>query len=135
MRVPLSAFGASVKSNGVGPTAGSAIANALYSIVPGVDGCGLSAYSAVWLGATLGLLIQLTIHSRTVRLYKQLVEIQFLLLTKQISQDHARRVRDELLNRYFLNETTQDSECDEGTPDESPSKEAGEGTEDQNRDV
>ena len=102
MRVPLATFGASVKSIGAGPTAGSAIANAVYSIVPGIDASGLTLYSAVMLGAALGLLVQLTFVSRTVDFYKKLAELEILVHTNRMTKKRGLEVRDELETRYFL---------------------------------
>jgi hypothetical protein len=115
MKVPLATFGASVKSIGAGPTAGSAIANAVYSIVPGIDASGLTLYSAVMLGAALGLLVQLTFVSRTVAFYKKLAELEILVHTNRMTKKRALEVRDELETRSSacrraLNGTTRSRE-------------------------
>jgi hypothetical protein len=132
MKVPLATFGASVKSIGAGPTAGSAIANAVYSIVPGIDASGLTLYSAVMLGAALGLLVQLTFVSRTVAFYKKLAELEILVHTNRMTKKRALEVRDELETRYFLG-LSQGSERDNAQPREEFSKEKAEQTEGENR--
>ena len=125
MKVPLATFGASVKSIGAGPTAGSAIANAVYSIMPGMDASGLTLYSAVMLGAALGLLVQLTFVSRTVDFYKKLAELEILVHTNRMTKKRGFEVRDELTTRYFFGHLSQGSERDNAQPREELFEEEG----------